>query len=65
MNGCRCIDKLNKLLADRGEQLVTSISLNSKPSRVVVKTMSTNNNRKPCATLLATFCPFCGKPYET
>ena len=70
---CDCIDKLNKSLEERGEntRIAASPLLNFKTgslrmsgAAIVTKKADTQKRGKP-KVLFASYCPFCGKRYET
>jgi hypothetical protein len=65
--GCKCIAEVDKLLAARGESLVTGLSLKGAPPRVIVATMPytapVRGRAKVGTYLQANFCPFCGVLY--
>lgn len=63
--GCRCIEKSDKTLASVGIRLVVMYSLSGGPNRVILMTerLKLERGSKKPPTLMAVFCPFCGKKY--
>ena len=63
--GCDCVHECNKLLAARNTKLVAALSLSGGPTIAVLATGRINNLRdgKRASTVLASFCPICGKKY--
>lgn len=61
---CKCATKVNKLLEAQNEELVLSIRLSSGQAYAVILTQKIDpKKRTKKHTLLATYCPFCGKKY--
>lgn len=63
--GCDCIELANKALEPEGTQLLTMFSLRGGPTCAVVASekIPTLRQRVKPKTVIATFCPFCGKKY--
>jgi hypothetical protein len=61
---CGCIDRLDKLLAERNTSLVVTIPTADLVPQVVLRTEIVEKRRgaRPVC-MVATFCPFCGKEY--
>lgn len=63
---CKCAVRVDKKLAANGAMLDLPLSTNPELSRVCIvatmKSRDTLKRYKP-TTLLATYCPFCGKKY--
>lgn len=59
--GCKCADKVDAELQAQGARLTVAIKLNGEAFAVV----ATHRVKKgvKLKTLVATFCPFCGKEY--
>jgi len=60
---CRCIEKVNKLLAKQNRELILSYSLSVNIVRCVVETDRIMGKRSRPTRLVASFCPFCGREY--
>ncbi len=60
---CQCIDKVNAELAKQNEILVLSLRVTGASYTVVATTKHDPTLRTKRHTLIATFCPFCGKKY--
>ena len=62
---CKCIEKTNEALKEHNAELDTSFKFNFKtgkaPIVLPVALRKRSPSRKPLPTLMATFCPFCGK----
>jgi len=69
MKTCKCAEKVNDLLREQGYELVLSYLFNRKGrdvgTAVVIETgkLLGFQGRRKKQTLIATFCPFCGKQY--
>jgi hypothetical protein len=64
--GCDCIVEANKALAACGAKLVTMMSLTGGPAHAIIATQRNGPTKRDAwknPTLIATFCPFCGKKY--
>jgi hypothetical protein len=59
---CDCLSEATKKLADYNTRPSFSITLSDGVQRAIVATSPIPPNRKP-KTLLATYCPMCGKKY--
>lgn len=63
---CKCIANVNKLLNERDEELGVSISLSTGKVRTILETRSVAGKKRRKRThLVACYCPFCGKDYES
>jgi hypothetical protein len=63
---CACIEGVNKALAARSAKLVTMMSLTGGPTHAIIATQRNGPEKRDAwkaPTLVATFCPFCGKKY--
>ena len=66
---CTCITKINEKLAEHNTQISTSLTVSRDLTTMgiglqVPTHKIDSKRRKPAMTLLATFCPFCGKKWE-
>lgn len=63
--GCNCIEECNKLLALHNTKLLASFSLTGGSTLAVLATERIHNLRdgKRAKTVLASYCPICGKKY--
>jgi hypothetical protein len=61
---CDCIFETDKMLAEHNTTLVTTLF--SNPMRCTVRTdqLQTGRGKQKAATMLASFCPFCGESYD-
>ena len=61
---CNCIELADRELAGRHTRLVCSLALRDSTVRAVVATEVTEAKRgRRAMTVVATYCPFCGKKY--
>jgi ribosomal protein S27AE len=60
---CHCIARATKALDEIGAYLITTIPLKKGPRPCMLIRAENKKTHKP-VTLLATFCPVCGKKYE-
>lgn len=59
---CSCISEMNNMLREHNTCLVTTMF--RQPEVVAVRTDKINSKaRKGAATVIASFCPFCGEKY--
>lgn len=59
---CGCISEMDNLLREHNTCLVTTMF--RKPDAVAIRTDKVNTRQRGGpATVLATFCPFCGEKY--
>ena len=64
MIGCKCLDKVDALLAEQGAALVISFMFPEMYCRTTIATeRKVPRSRVKLKTLVANFCPFCGKKY--
>jgi hypothetical protein len=67
---CNCIDLINQQLKDRNTRIYTPIfwdpkeNLYSKQAALIVTEKIDSHKRGQPSRLIASFCPFCGKPYQ-
>jgi hypothetical protein len=62
---CDCIDRALPLLAAKNTRLVVALSLSGECDKAVLSTECVRKTRgrdRP-VTVVATYCPFCGKKY--
>ena len=67
---CDCVEKINKQLKDHNTRISTSMTISRDLSTTGVGLQVTTHKidtkiRKPAMSLLASFCPFCGKKWGT
>jgi hypothetical protein len=60
--GCKCIDEVDKLLKEQHAQLTISFGVPDFMCRTIIATERTTPRAK-IKTLIANYCPFCGKKY--
>ena len=67
VKGCKCIDNALPQLALQNTRLVVLLSFTGECDKVVVATDRLEKKRdgKKALTVIATYCPFCGKKYPT
>jgi hypothetical protein len=66
MKSCDCIALADEALAARGARLVTMMSLTGGPTCAIIAVQRNGPTKRDgwkAPTLIATFCPFCGKKY--
>jgi hypothetical protein len=56
---CTCAKEVDALLTKRNTQLVVSLS-----GKAVLRTESIDEKGARGATMIATYCPFCGQKYQ-
>lgn len=62
---CACIERVDKMLAERNTELNVQFYTDGGPPTVIVSTLVKEPKRGAKASrMLATFCPFCGVSYE-
>lgn len=63
---CDCVAKVDDALAKQNERLIVSLNLFVGESRAIVMTERLDPTKKTKRhTMVASFCPFCGKEYFT
>ena len=62
---CDCIEKVNEALAEHNTQLNINMSLSGRPSRIILDTIKLpTKQRGKKKMVVASYCPFCGEPYQ-
>lgn len=60
---CKCVDKVNKELAKQSHQLVLAFRPKGLVLPVIMTEETYGSKKVKPVSLVATFCPFCGKEY--
>ncbi len=61
---CKCVAKVDEKIARYGISVASAYNLRTHTSVAIVAVTKTKRRLRP-PTLFATYCPFCGKPYDT
>lgn len=63
---CDCVANINRLIADRGIEVDAALNFRTGATIALVVTKRLAGKRvKSPPVVYATYCPFCGKAYET